>query len=144
MNLQNFLRWGLILGTGLGLSFGATAAPSRYQMQFEFQRHGQSVCKSSIVADPGTWYVVCGLNARQNPLTQIRLHVTPIKESPKQNHVRSIYEEIDPATGEVLTVSNAMVAVLDGETSSVSQESYDEQGRPVPVLSFEVKVDPVP
>ncbi|MBX3019747.1 MAG: hypothetical protein KF767_17810 [Bdellovibrionaceae bacterium] len=135
-----------LVGFNVAASGAAETAPATaksYQLDFEFQRHGQSVCKSQLIAQAGNWYVVCGLNASQNPITQIRLHTTPLTESPGQNHIRAVYEEIDAVTGEVKTISNAMVATLDGETSSISQGVYDENGEVVTVLSFEVKITPL-
>lgn len=117
--------------------------PPRYQLDFDFQRHGRSVCQSRLVAEAGTWYVACGLSSSANPVTQIRLHVAPVEGSPGQNHVRSLFEEIDPQNGQVKVLSNAMVAVLDGETSSVAQSGFDEEGLEVPLLAFEVKVTPL-
>lgn len=136
---------GLIVTASVSFaSNSAVGGPQkRYKLDFEFERHGKSVCKSQMVADAGTWYVVCGLNTSQNPITQMRLHITTVAESPTQSQVRTVFEEIDPATGEIKIISNGMIAVLDGETSSMSQGEYDDQGRVIPVLSFEVTVHPL-
>lgn len=136
-------QWMVLTLLGLlSVTVFAKELPRQYSLDIEYTRHGKQLCRTQIVADVEEWYVVCGLDGAKNSIMDLRVSVEQIKDSAGQTMVAAKMTEIDPVTGILTLISNPRIAVLDHETSNISQSEIAPDGTELPTSSFSVTVRP--